>query len=298
MSDALDTDRARPGRGAVRRRRVDHRLGRQHRRLRVRGRAGRVADPRRQPGLGRAAALVARHRAGLTRHGRGRRRRARHRARGAGPALLASGGLRGRGPGRAPGTTDAAARPRARHHDVDRRLARGRAPAHVTRDDERPGATADRGRVHRHRRHHRRVLPTRHPGDRQRAHRPGAVRTVRADDPGQPSARHGRRVVRPGHHAHAGRRRRLLVGGRVPADARPGGAKAHARARFLAVANRNFSFSVPGTVGGSTWPAMHTQGVSCGALVQSDGTRYLVVEPYACGDPIVRAPTTTKKTKQ
>jgi len=27
--------------------------------------------------------------------------------------------------------------------------------------------------------------------------------------------------------------------------------------------------------------------VPCGALVQSDGSRYLVVEPYACGKPIV-----------
>jgi hypothetical protein len=67
------------------------------------------------------------------------------------------------------------------------------------------------------------------------------------------------------------------------------------RERLLAVANRNFSFSVPGTVGRSTWPAMHSRGVPCGALVQSDGSRYFVVEPYACGDPIVRAPGTTKK---
>jgi hypothetical protein len=40
---------------------------------------------------------------------------------------------------------------------------------------------------------------------------------------------------------------------------------------------------------------MHSRGVPCGALVQSDGSRYFVVEPYACGDPIVRAPGTTKK---
>jgi len=66
------------------------------------------------------------------------------------------------------------------------------------------------------------------------------------------------------------------------------------RPRFLAAANRNFSFSVPGTVGRSTWPAMHTRGVPCGALVQSDGSRYFVVEPYACGEPIVGAPTTKK----
>jgi branched-chain amino acid transport system substrate-binding protein len=70
------------------------------------------------------------------------------------------------------------------------------------------------------------------------------------------------------------------------------------RPRFLAAANRNFSFSVPDTVGRSTWPAMHTRGVPCGALVQSDGSRYFVVEPYACGEPIVGAPTTTQPTKQ
>jgi hypothetical protein len=39
---------------------------------------------------------------------------------------------------------------------------------------------------------------------------------------------------------------------------------------------------------------MHTRGVPCGALVQSDGSRYFVVEPYACGEPIVGAPTTKK----
>ena len=29
----------------------------------------------------------------------------------------------------------------------------------------------------------------------------------------------------------------------------------------------------------------------CGALVQSDGSRYLVVEPYRCGEPVVAQPT-------
>ncbi len=73
-------------------------------------------------------------------------------------------------------------------------------------------------------------------------------------------------------------------------------------ARFLAAANGGgFSFRVPRTVGTSTWPAMHSRPVPCGALVQSDGARYLVVEPYRCGDPVVRkvgkakhAPPTTK----
>lgn len=69
------------------------------------------------------------------------------------------------------------------------------------------------------------------------------------------------------------------------------------RPRFLAVARR-FAHEVPATVGAVRWPAMRTQGVSCGALVQSDGDQYLVVERYTCGRPIVvttrrRATTTT-----
>jgi hypothetical protein len=59
------------------------------------------------------------------------------------------------------------------------------------------------------------------------------------------------------------------------------------RARFLTAANRS-TFSVPATIGRVSWPAMHSQGVPCGALVQSDGARYLVVEPYRCGAPLVQ----------
>jgi branched-chain amino acid transport system substrate-binding protein len=59
-------------------------------------------------------------------------------------------------------------------------------------------------------------------------------------------------------------------------------------ARFLAAANGGYSFGVPGTVGTSTWPAMHAHAVPCGALVQSDGSGYYVVEPYRCGDPVLR----------
>jgi hypothetical protein len=44
---------------------------------------------------------------------------------------------------------------------------------------------------------------------------------------------------------------------------------------------------VPSTIGTSRWPAAHLQGVPCGALVQSDGSQYVVAEPYACGKPIV-----------
>jgi len=58
------------------------------------------------------------------------------------------------------------------------------------------------------------------------------------------------------------------------------------RERFLAVAQR-FSYEVPSTIGALRWPGAHSQGVPCGALVQSDGSRYLVAEPYACGKPIV-----------
>jgi branched-chain amino acid transport system substrate-binding protein len=68
------------------------------------------------------------------------------------------------------------------------------------------------------------------------------------------------------------------------------------RARFVTAAQRS-TFSVPGTVGRSTWPEMHSRGVPCGALVQSDGSRYLVAEPYRCGKPIVHTGSTPKKAK-
>lgn len=57
--------------------------------------------------------------------------------------------------------------------------------------------------------------------------------------------------------------------------------------RFLAVANGgSFRHAVAGTVGPTTWPAMHNQAVPCGALVQSDGTQYLLAQPYRCGTTI------------
>lgn len=59
------------------------------------------------------------------------------------------------------------------------------------------------------------------------------------------------------------------------------------RERFLAVARR-FAHEVPATVGRVTFPAMHAQAVPCGALVQSDGSQYLVVERYRCGAPLVQ----------
>jgi hypothetical protein len=57
--------------------------------------------------------------------------------------------------------------------------------------------------------------------------------------------------------------------------------------RFLAVANGGtFTYDVPATIGRSTWPAMHTRQIPCGALVQSDGTRYFLAEPYRCDSPV------------
>jgi ABC-type branched-subunit amino acid transport system substrate-binding protein len=59
--------------------------------------------------------------------------------------------------------------------------------------------------------------------------------------------------------------------------------------RFLAVTNGGgFKYGVADTVGTSTWPAMHTRPIPCGALVQSDGSRYYVVAPYRCATPIVQ----------
>lgn len=57
--------------------------------------------------------------------------------------------------------------------------------------------------------------------------------------------------------------------------------------RFVAFANGGtFTYEVPATIGRSTWPTMHTRGIPCGALVQGDGTRYFLAEPYRCDAPI------------
>jgi hypothetical protein len=59
--------------------------------------------------------------------------------------------------------------------------------------------------------------------------------------------------------------------------------------RFLTVINRGgFKYGVADAVGTSTWPAMHTRPIPCGALVQSDGSRYYVVAPYRCAAPITQ----------
>jgi len=64
--------------------------------------------------------------------------------------------------------------------------------------------------------------------------------------------------------------------------------------RFMRALNRDtFTYEVPGTVGRSTWPAMHDRAVPCGALVQDDGSSYVVIEPYRCA-----ADVTTRSTRR
>jgi hypothetical protein len=40
---------------------------------------------------------------------------------------------------------------------------------------------------------------------------------------------------------------------------------------------------VTATAGPVRFPAVHSEGVPCGALLQSDGSRYFVAEAYRCG---------------
>ncbi len=59
--------------------------------------------------------------------------------------------------------------------------------------------------------------------------------------------------------------------------------KALTRERVLRTLNgAHFTYEVADTVGRSSWPEMHAQPVPCGSLLQSDGTRYLVMKPYSC----------------
>jgi hypothetical protein len=59
------------------------------------------------------------------------------------------------------------------------------------------------------------------------------------------------------------------------------------RAAYLRATAGGAGWSVPGVVGRSTVPAMRDEPLPCGAAVQSDGTRWYVVEPYRCGAPVV-----------
>jgi ABC-type branched-subunit amino acid transport system substrate-binding protein len=50
----------------------------------------------------------------------------------------------------------------------------------------------------------------------------------------------------------------------------------------LAKAMGSMTYQVPGIVGPTKYPAAQTLGAPCGLLVQSDGTQYSIVVPYAC----------------
>jgi ABC-type branched-subunit amino acid transport system substrate-binding protein len=54
-------------------------------------------------------------------------------------------------------------------------------------------------------------------------------------------------------------------------------------ARLEKVANTNFTYEVPDTVGPTKFPAAHSLPTPCGALVSSNGTAYAVKVPYTCG---------------
>jgi hypothetical protein len=53
--------------------------------------------------------------------------------------------------------------------------------------------------------------------------------------------------------------------------------------RFLANANKGFTYQVSGAVGPTRFPADHNAPTPCGALVRSDGGTYQSVVPYSCG---------------
>jgi ABC-type branched-subunit amino acid transport system substrate-binding protein len=46
--------------------------------------------------------------------------------------------------------------------------------------------------------------------------------------------------------------------------------------------NAGFTFSIPGLVGPQTFPAAHTLGGNCSAVVSSNGTKYTVTLPLTC----------------
>jgi ABC-type branched-subunit amino acid transport system substrate-binding protein len=59
--------------------------------------------------------------------------------------------------------------------------------------------------------------------------------------------------------------------------------------RLLHVANHDFTYSVPNTVGPTTFPAAHTRPTPCGSLVFSDGSAFRVAAPYSCGKVVALA---------
>lgn len=56
--------------------------------------------------------------------------------------------------------------------------------------------------------------------------------------------------------------------------------------RFLQVANDDFTFGIPDTLGDITYPDAHNQGAPCGSLVEYDGTKYVIAVPFQCGELI------------
>ena len=58
-----------------------------------------------------------------------------------------------------------------------------------------------------------------------------------------------------------------------------------ASAAQLRAAARTLEYEVGSTVGPTRFPGAHSQPAPCGALVQGDGTAYLVPVPYRCGRP-------------
>ena len=205
--------------------------GRQHRRLRVRGRAAALQTRVVSPAWGAQLRSLLGTAQGSHGHGRGRRRRARHRARGAGPALAAGGGRSGRDPSPlpvpptplpdlAPATTTLTAGSPA----VVLLLT---SPATTTGLAQR----LTRGRVHRHRRHHRRrstnptpavangltVLVPYAPFEQDRGQPPAAPPTSRRS----PRARRSRRASPPATGRPAARLMLAQVGRRLDPRAVP-----------------------------------------------------------------------------
>ena len=50
----------------------------------------------------------------------------------------------------------------------------------------------------------------------------------------------------------------------------------------MAAAMKNFTYQIPTVIGPTKYPVSQTEGMPCGTLVESDGTKYSVVVPYTC----------------
>ena len=56
--------------------------------------------------------------------------------------------------------------------------------------------------------------------------------------------------------------------------------------RFLQIANDDFEFGIPDTLGTITYPDSHNQGSPCGSLMTYTGTEFEVAVPFMCGELI------------